>query len=254
VPLLDHVREHRTRYAFGASLLVPLAVAALFVPFRSSFTNVGAALVLVALIEALAIVGHRLGGVVATLSAAIWFDFFLTVPYERFTINDRNDLETTITLVVVGIIVTELAARSHHHRHVASEESGFVTLLASTAARVSATDADADVVTSTCAQLARILGLRACEYEAQVSGPPYAQIREDGSVIHVGMRWPAGDFGLPGPQAEIACVWRGQPLGRFVLTPTAGFAVTTEQRIVAVALVNVVASRLHEHHAAGPSK
>jgi len=251
--LVDHVRGHRAWYSLVGSLLFPLAVAAGFVPFRSSFTNVGAALVLVALVEAMAIVGHRPGGVLATLSAAIWFDYFLTTPYERFTISHRPDLETTITLVVVGFIVTELAARSRHHRHEATEESAYVAMLAKTAQRVSASRPSSDVISRACDELVGLLHLRACRFEADVTGPPFAQIRDDGSVIHVGMRWPANDFGIPGPEAEITCHWRGEDLGRFVLTPTPGLGVSKEQRVVAVALVNVVAALVRElRHSSEP--
>ncbi|HEY5303566.1 MAG TPA: DUF4118 domain-containing protein [Acidimicrobiales bacterium] len=242
--LFEKVRTHPTLWTLAAALLVPLGVAASFVPFRASFTNVGAALVLVALIEGIAIVGRRLGGLVATVSAVLWFDFFLAPPYEQFTISHRPDLETTITLVVVGIIVTELAARSRRHRRIAGDESAFVATLSKTAANVAAGVDPAQVIADTCATLATILSLRECHFETE-TGTPYAQIHDDGSVIHVGMRWPANDYGIPGPRSQITCRWRHQELGRFVLTPTPGLAVSKEQRIVAASLVNVVASLVH---------
>jgi K+-sensing histidine kinase KdpD len=40
---------------------------------------------------------------------AVWFDFFLTQPYERFTITRRTDIETTVLLLVIGVAVTEIA-------------------------------------------------------------------------------------------------------------------------------------------------
>jgi len=39
----------------------------------------------------------------------VWFDFFFTQPYHRFTIADRSDLETFVLLLLVGIAVTEVA-------------------------------------------------------------------------------------------------------------------------------------------------
>jgi hypothetical protein len=64
------------------------------------------------------------------------------------------------------------------------------------------------------------------------------------------MRWPAREFGIPGPEAEIVAQWRGRVVGRFVVTPTPGVAVTLEQRIVAVAVVDVAAAYLAgESHA-----
>jgi hypothetical protein len=250
VTLVENVRTHPTLWTLAAALLVPPGAAASFVPFRTSFTNVGAALVLVALVEGIAIVGHRLGGLVATFSSALWFDFFLTRPYDHFTISHRPDLETTLTLLVVGAVVTELAARSRRHRRVAGDQSAYVATLSKTAASVVAGGDVARVIADTCTTLTSILGVRECHFE---SGPqtPYAEIHDDGSVIHVGMRWPADDYGIPGPQSQITCRWRHEELGRFVVTPRSGVAVSQEQRVVAVAVVNIVASLVHvQHHGA----
>jgi hypothetical protein len=54
------------------------------------------------------------------------------------------------------------------------------------------------------------------------------------------------DIGIPGPLAEIPCRWRGRSLGRFILTPTPGLAISSERRIVAVALVNIITGSLHD--------
>jgi K+-sensing histidine kinase KdpD len=246
------VREHRARWSLAVTLLAPPGVAASFVPFRASFTNVGAALVFVALIEGLAIWGRRLGGYLATVSAALWFDFFLTPPYERFTISHRPDLETTISLLVVGVVVTELAARSRRHRERAGSESAHVTMLAATASAMAGSTTLEEVLARASQSLCDALHLRSCRFEVDVSDPPHAQILADGSVVHVGMSWPAHEIGIPGPQAEIECRWRGEALGRFLLTPTPGEAVSREDRVAAVALVNLVAGLVHDQrHARG---
>ncbi len=246
------VREHRAGWSLVVALLAPPGVAASFVPFRASFTNVGAALVFVALIEGLAIWGRRLGGYVATVSAAVWFDFFLTPPYERFTISHRPDLETTISLVVVGVVVTELAARSRRHRERAVSENAHVMVLAGTASAMAGSTTVEEVIASASRSLCDMLHLRSCHFEVGVSGPPHAQILADGSVVHVKMVWPAHEIGIPGPQAEIDCRWRGEALGRFLLTPTPGETVSRQDRVAAVALVNLVAGLVHDQrHAQG---
>ena len=81
----------RDRLALVTALAVPLALAAILVPWRASFPNTDAALVLILLVVAVAANGYRLAGLVAALSAAVWFDFFLTRPYERFSIFRRAD-------------------------------------------------------------------------------------------------------------------------------------------------------------------
>jgi hypothetical protein len=45
----------------------------------------------------------------AALSAAVWFGYVLTRPYERFIITRRADIEATVLLLVIGMAVTELA-------------------------------------------------------------------------------------------------------------------------------------------------
>ena len=65
------------------AIFLPLAVAALMVPFRASFADAAAALVLVAVITLVATIGTRPAGYVAALSASFWFDFFLTRPYDQ---------------------------------------------------------------------------------------------------------------------------------------------------------------------------
>ena len=54
-------------------------------------------------VVAVAASGYRLAGYLAAVSTAAWFDFFLTQPYERFSITHRTDaIETTVLLLVIG--------------------------------------------------------------------------------------------------------------------------------------------------------
>ena len=92
--------------AVVAGLAAPLALAAILVPFRGSFPNTDAALALILVVVAVAANGYRLAGILAAVSAAAWFDFFLTRPYEQFAITRRADIETTVLLLVIGVAVT----------------------------------------------------------------------------------------------------------------------------------------------------
>jgi len=245
--LLVHVRN---RASLVAALTVPVAVGAALVPFRTSFASTAAALTMVAVIALLAVLGNRATGVVASVSGALWFDFFLTRPYDRFEISHRPDLETTIAIFVVGLIITELAARSRHHWQAASDSTKYVSLIHGVA-ELAAASAQVDVIIDVaCNSLVKLLSLRSCRFDRFLSDPPLASIESSGEVVNVGMLWPAREIGIPGPESEIVARWRGQVQGRFVLTPTRGAPVTLEQRIVAVALVDVVAAYvMDEHHA-----
>ena len=70
----------RDRLAVLAALAAPAALAAILVPFRTSFPNTDAALAMLVVVVAVAASGYRLAGYLAAVSAAAWFDFFLTQP------------------------------------------------------------------------------------------------------------------------------------------------------------------------------
>ncbi|HEY5104537.1 MAG TPA: DUF4118 domain-containing protein [Acidimicrobiales bacterium] len=228
------------------AFLAPVGVAAVLGAFRGSFVNTAAALMLVAVVVAVAVTGNRFAGYAASISSALWFDFFLTKPYEHFAISHRADVETTLSLLVVGVIVTELAARSRHHARVSNEESEFVAMLRDLTDLASRSVPISEVVASTSASLTQLLHLRSCRFEMVNDGHPLARLLADGTVSHVGFEWPVGDLGIPGPEAEILTEWRGLALGRFILTPTPGWPVSLERRIVAVSMASVAAATLND--------
>jgi K+-sensing histidine kinase KdpD len=241
---MKNVFHYRNRLAIASGAVLPLIVATVLVPFRGSFASTAAALVMVIVIVTVAVGGNRPAGVVASASAALWFDFFLTRPYERFTISHRLDLETTIAILVVGVLVTELASRSRQHWRAANSSTAYVEMIHGVAVLAADSAPVAEMINKTNDALTSLLSLRVCRFDRALSDPPLAQIQSNGDVAHVGMRWPAKEIGLPGPEAEILAKWRGRVVGRFVVTPTPGATVTLEQRIVAVALVDVVAAYL----------
>ena len=237
---MDIFRRHRNPLIVMAGFFLPLGVVAVMVPFRSNFAGPAAALVLVAVVVAVAVVGNRGGGFVATVSATVWFDFFLTRPYERFAITHRPDIETAVSLLVVGLAVTELAARNRRHREIATEESDYVGLI-HRVSELAVSGAPANVVIEQAEhELIDLLHLRACRYEAGSSSRATMQIENDGQVLIGGAVWAVDVMGLPGPTLELLVRSRGQSQGRFVLTPTPGYPVELQRRVVAVAIADQV--------------
>ncbi len=235
------IRAHRSGVTLGLAVASPLALAALLVALRSTVASVCVALVFVVLVAAIAIAGTRVSGALASASAALWFDFFFTRPYDSFDISGRRALEITISLAVVGLAVSELAARNRHHLRSSSEASQYLEMvreLAQLAQRTSGPELTARAET----MILEVLGLRACRFDAHLADPPLARVSADGEVSHVGLRWPVESMGIPGPQSEILAQWRGRVLGRFVLTPTPGEPVSRERRGVAVTLATLCAS------------
>jgi K+-sensing histidine kinase KdpD len=153
-----------------AGLAAPLALTAALIPFRGSLPNTDAALALVLVVVAVAAAGQRLAGIAAAASAAVWFDFFLTLPYERLTITRRADIETTALILAVGIAVTEIAVRGRRQQAAASRRAGYLDGI-SAAARAVATGADPQQLTGqVCDQLTRLLGLAACRFQDGAAG------------------------------------------------------------------------------------
>jgi len=237
---MNSLRRHQNLVFVTAGLVLPLALVAIMVPFRSNFADPAAALVLVAAIVAVAVVGNRGAGFVAALSAAVWFDFFLTRPYEKFAITQRADIETTVCLFAVGLVVTELAARNRRHREIATEESDYVGLIYRISELAVSGAAPNQVVEVAVRELSDLLHLRACRYEAGRPTRPAMQIENDGHVRIAGALWAVDVMGLPGPELELLVRSGGQTQGRFVLKPTPGYPVELQRRVVAVAIADQV--------------
>src|SRR5665213_2794885 len=233
-------RLHRDRIVVFAGLTLPCAVAALLVPFRSSFPNTDAALVLVVVVVAVAANGHRPAGWIAAISTAVWFDFFLTRPYERFSITRHTDIETAVLRLVVGIAVTEIAVRSRRHKTMAVEEANFVARIQSAAAAVATGEPATFVVMQVAAQLIDLLFLRDCRFDPAASDQHRAYMTQDGDVFLAGMRWGVEQMGLPGSEVELVVEYQGRFFGQYVMVPTPGRPVSQERRVVASALADQV--------------
>jgi len=238
------IQSHRDAIAIVAGLVLPVAVAGALVPFRGSFASTASALVLVAVVVAVAANGSRVAGYIAAASASLWFDFFLTQPYERFAITHRPDIETAISLFVVGIAVTELAARNRYHHNVAVEESDYIGLVCYLSELVASGAPANQVIERASAELIDLLHLRDCKFDPTSTEASVTSIEHDGNVSHGRLRWGAHQMGLPGRQLDLFVQSRGQVLGRFVLVPTPGWPVPLQRRVIAVAIADQVGAAL----------
>jgi Domain of unknown function (DUF4118) len=242
----------RDQAAAVAGLAAPLAPSAVLVPFRGSLPNTDAALALVLVVVAVASAGHRAGGVLAAASAAVWFDFFLTVPYERFTITRRADVETTVLILAVGMAVTEIAVRGRRQHAAAARRAGYLDGISAAARAVAAGTDPQQFIGQVCDQLTRLLGLTGCRFQdgaAGIGSPP--RLLPDGRVTVAGQSWDAGLAGLPaGRDTELLAEAGGLLMGRFLLTPGPGRP-TLEQRLVAAGLAGQAAAALASARLAG---
>jgi hypothetical protein len=166
------------------------------------------------------------------------YDFFFTRPYQSLKIDSSDDIQTTVLLLVIGLIVAELVTFTRRHR-AASELRGDEITRLHRVAELVATDSDAeDVVLSVQAELIGLLSLRECWYET----PPYSselpQLERNGAVAGEHRRWAGTDYALPDQGVVIPVLGRGREFGRLVLVPDVTIGVSIEKRVVAVALAD----------------
>ena len=240
----------RDRLAVLAGLLAPLALAAILVPFRDSIPNTDAALAMILVVVAVAANGYRLAGILAALSAAVWFDFFLTRPYETFSITRRTDIETTVLLLVIGIAVTEIAVWGRRQHMAASRRAGYLDGINSAAQAVATGGSAPALIDQVTRQLTQLLSLRSCSFQYGVAGLGRpARLRHDGSVT-IGQRaWDVGAEGFPAScDTELLVESGGLFQGRFLMTPAPEARPTLEQRLLAVALADQVGAALATSH------
>ena len=235
--------SRRDRVAFAAAVVLPLCVSAILVPFRTSFPNTDAALLLVAVIVGVAANGRRLSGLLAAVSAATWFDFFLTKPYERFAIAHGTDIETTVLLLAVGAGITEIAVWGRRHRTIAVTDEAYLSAIRHTADLVAAREPSRVVIDRVTVQLRDLLGLRSSRFEGfSFGGLP--RLEPDGKLHVDGGAWDVDRDGMPGLGVEVLASNRGGTYGRFVLEAVPGSYLSLAARQLAGILVAQVGSAL----------
>ncbi|WP_323145284.1 DUF4118 domain-containing protein [Streptomyces sp. NBC_01565] len=237
----------RDAVALVAAVLAPFAVALALVPVRDGMTHTNVALVLVVAVVAVSALGNRYAGALAALSAAVWFDFFHTLPYESLHIEGRGDIETAVLLLVVGLAVSQLAARARMLRVVALTDAGHLERLHETARFARFAASPDDVVEQVRRELVEVLELRACRFErGSLLGHP-ARLEQDGSVTVPQWVWDLDRQGWPEGEIELRATLGGSYQGRYMMTPTAGAGVPPlEARLVAVTLAAQAAAALGE--------
>jgi hypothetical protein len=241
------VNPDRAPVALGVLVggIGPIVVAAALVPFRDSIESSSVALVLVVVVVLGAMLGGRPIGALAALSAALSFDFFFTVPFLSLTIDSADDIETTLLLLVVALIVGQLASRAARSREAAEagrSEIASIHRIADMAAQGRSGD---EVIAAARQELTGLLGLARCQFEPAPFGLPRPRLERSGAMSgQIHFRAAGRGFELPDEGAELPVLSHGQQVGRFLLDPTPGVGVTLEQRVVAVAIADQVGAAL----------
>jgi K+-sensing histidine kinase KdpD len=221
-------RSRRALVIVGAPVL---AVAAL-VPLREHVRNTNLALVLVLVVLAGAAMGGRLVGVIVGVAVATAFDFFLTRPFESFTIDRADDVQTTILLAAVGLIGGELVERARRSQAEADARRREVEQFQRRAELAAWGERPGRLISRTEEELSELLGLVEVSYRA---GPPP---RELSVLTHNGVRVPGGQVSLGDDVVALPVRAHGRDLGHFLLVfprATVGVSVSSDRRHSAIA-------------------
>lgn len=217
----------------------PLVLSGILVLFRGELFATNAALILVLAVLAAAIVGGRAGGLLSAVVAALCFDFFFTHPYYSFTINRRDDVETTVVLLIVGLVVGELVTRARQSRRLAHASRREVEQIRRVAELAAGRGPTARLITIVEREVVSLLGARGARFER----PPFqtALPQLGHGVVTVGGH--DGNGQPSGPPNEVNLpVWgNGREIGRLVLVlplDSVGVAIPADDRALAVALVD----------------
>jgi K+-sensing histidine kinase KdpD len=244
----DHASWHKL--ARIGAIVLPLVTCAILSTFRDSISAATAVLILVLWVVAAAASGDRFAGVLAALSGGVWFDFFLTEPYQRFTIADPDDIEATVLLVLIGVGVTEIALWGHRQQAGAARRSGYLEGVLGAARIVSEGDTPASTLVDLVGrQITEVLGANSCRY---IAGPIHdariALLDHDGVVTRGGHAVDVEKSGLPYNEYVALLVRRGpRVIGHFVVTATTNVTYPSkERRQVAVLLADQVAAALDD--------
>ena len=231
--------------------VAPIAVGAALVGLRGHIQNANVALILVVVVVGAAAIGGRLAGATSAVISALTFDFFHTQPYLRLTIDTADDVETTMLLLVVGLLVGHITARAMRARASAAGSSVEIRRIHEVAERAARGEEVAQVLEAAQSELIALLRLRSCRFEAPPFLTALPRLERGGQLDQRVWRLRDGGFELPRGGLELPVYGRGQQLGRFVLEPTSGAGVSLEQRVVAVAIADQVGAALAAPSTAG---
>jgi len=238
-------RRYRPWLLF-ASVVVPLAVAALLSLVRDQVSTAAGVLVLVLVVVAASSTGVRLAGFLAALSSGVFFDLFLTQPYGTLAVSNPDDVEALVLLLAVGLAVTELALWGRRQQAGASRRLGYLDGVLSTAEKIAAQDPDpADLLALVGTELTELLGLDGCRY-APVAPHLRVVVQPDGHVRSGERLLDVERHGLPTDEEMLLPVRSaGRSVGGFVLTSASRVRhPTPEQLRVAVLLADQVGTVL----------
>lgn len=228
----------------AAMALLALATAGALVGVRDNLDNANVALILMAIVVVAGIVGGRVAGITVAVVASLSFNFFHTQPYQSLRINRGNDAITAALLFVSGLVVGEVANRHRQAKEVATSRGVEVERLHDLAHRVVETRPLAEVWDVVRRDLVETLDATEVWFEPADTVSAAAALPQVAASGFVGGRvyhWVGTGFALPKEGVQLRVGNEQTPHGRVVLRGDARHAVDIDDRLFALALMELLA-------------
>lgn len=226
--------------SIGLAVVLPLVTAAALIPVRADHGPT-AAMVLVVPVVLVALIGGTLPAILASVTAGLAYDFFLTAPYYQLVIDDPDDVVTAITLVAVGLVVGVLSSRLAHTRaRDTARSTELHNLLAF--AHATTTNPEPGALEALAREhITSVLDLRSCEWKPGLRGGEAPTLLPDGSIMGYLAELNPDRAKLPAV-LDLPAVAGTTEVGHFVLTPKPGQVSSLEERLTASTIAELFAT------------
>jgi len=246
---IDPILQAHRGWLIAASAALPLLTCWLLSLAGDTIANTTAALVLVLLVVAAAATGIRAAGIVAALTAAAGFDYFLTAPYHTFAIANPDDIETAVLLLLVGGAVGEVALWGRRQAAQVSREQGYLDGVIGTAATAAAgRSSTSQLIDQVARQITDVLKIDDTRFDpaTHYGGPT---VTDDGRITRNNRTLDVARRGLPtDATTALPVTGGGRVHGHYLLTASTTVARPSRNQLrVAVLLAQQVGAALAAH-------
>ena len=200
------------------ALVVPALLGLALAPARDSIDIAVVVLIFTLLVVAIAALGDRVAGLLASVSSAAWMDFFLIPPHFTFRIARGEDIVLAVLFAVVGLAVTELALRARRQAAEVARRGGYVDGVLEVLRIAPDQGSGQDRRAAICREITRVLDIDNCSYAAGAPAGGWPVLHDTGEITQDGRHLDIVGAGLP-TNSVIAIPVRhgGQVVGHFRL-------------------------------------
>jgi hypothetical protein len=177
----------------------------------------------------------------------VWFDFFFTKPYESFSIQRSADVQTTVLLALVGVLIGEIAVRRRQASGEMTTARGGVVSLYVVAEMLAAGSKAERVVTFVAEQLRELLFLVDCRFDPHVQEGRDPTLERSGELHYGQLEWELSRDGFPNREVILPVEAGRHRFGSFILRgPAIGVPLSQDRRLAAVALSDLAGAALSQ--------